>query len=103
MTTEIRRKDRAMKTRREMENLLEEAAIGRLAVTTKDGPYVVPVNYMFFEGNIYFHSALTGRKIESIQTDPRVCFLVDEVGPQLLGTGLRGQPDIQECDLFWQS
>lgn len=84
MTAEMRRKDRAMKTSREMEILLEEAAIGRLAVTTKDGPYVVPVNYLFFEGNIYFHSALTGRKVESIQADARVCFLVDEVGPQIL-------------------
>ena len=84
MTTEIRRKDRAMKTSREMEILLEETAIGRLALTTKDGPYVVPVNYLFFEGNIYFHSALSGRKIESIQADPLVCFLVDQVGPQVL-------------------
>ncbi|MGO9122114.1 MAG: pyridoxamine 5'-phosphate oxidase family protein [Desulfomonilaceae bacterium] len=84
MITEIRRKDRAMKTSREMEILLEEAAIGRLAVTTKEGPYVVPVNYLFFEGNIYFHSALSGRKVESIQTDARVCFLVDEVGPQVV-------------------
>jgi len=84
MSTEIRRKDRVMRTSQEMELLLEEAAVGRLAVTTKDGPYVVPVNYLFFEGNIYFHSALSGRKVESIQANPRVCFLVDEVGPQIL-------------------
>jgi len=84
MTTEIRRKDRVMKTSREMEILLEEAEIGRLAVATKDGPYVVPVNYLFFGGNIYFHSALSGRKVESIRTDARVCFLVDQVGPQVI-------------------
>ena len=90
MTIEIRRKDRVMETAREMEVLLEEAAIGRLAVTTKDGPYVVPVNYLFFEGNIYFHSALAGRKIEAIQSDARVCFLVDEVGPQVLWEGACG-------------
>ncbi len=84
MTTEIRRKDREMKTLREMETLLEQAAIGRLAVMTKTGPYIVPVNYLFFEGNLYFHSALSGRKIESIQADPRVCFEVDHVGPQVI-------------------
>ena len=84
MNTEIRRKDRAMKTPRDMETLLEEGAVGRLAVTTEDGPYVVPVNYLFFEGNIYVHSALSGRKVEAVQNDPRVCFLVDEVGPQVL-------------------
>lgn len=84
MNPEIRRKDRVMKMSRDMEMLLEEAAIGRLAVTTTDGPYVVPVNYLFFEGNIYFHCAMSGRKIQAIQNDARVCFLVDEVGPQVL-------------------
>lgn len=84
MSTEIRRKDRVMKTSREMEALLEQAAVGRLAVVTEDGPYVVPVNYVFLEGAIYFHTALSGRKVASLQSDSRVCFLVDEVGPQVL-------------------
>lgn len=84
MRTEPRRKDRAMKTPREMELLLERLQVGRLAVTTKDGPYIVPVNYLFFEGTIYFHSALSGRKMEALRVDSRVCFLVDEVGPQVL-------------------
>ena len=84
MRTELRRKDRAMKTSREMELLLERMPVGRLAVTTKDGPYIVAVNYMFFEGSIYFHSGLSGRKMEALRADSRVCFLVDEVGPQVL-------------------
>jgi nitroimidazol reductase NimA-like FMN-containing flavoprotein (pyridoxamine 5'-phosphate oxidase superfamily) len=73
-----------MKTSREMELLLERMPVGRLAVTTKDGPYIVAVNYLFFEGSIYFHSGLSGRKVEALQADSRVCFLVDEVGPQVL-------------------
>jgi nitroimidazol reductase NimA-like FMN-containing flavoprotein (pyridoxamine 5'-phosphate oxidase superfamily) len=73
-----------MKTSREMELLLERIPVGRLAVTTKDGPYIVAVNYLFFEGSIYFHSGLSGRKVEALQADSRVCFLVDEVGPQVL-------------------
>lgn len=73
-----------MKTSREMELLLESMPVGRLAVTTEDGPYLIAVNYLFFEGSIYFHSGLSGRKIEALQADSRVCFLVDEVGPQVL-------------------
>jgi nitroimidazol reductase NimA-like FMN-containing flavoprotein (pyridoxamine 5'-phosphate oxidase superfamily) len=73
-----------MKTSREMELLLERMPVGRLAVTTKDGPYIVALNYLFFEGSIYFHSGLSGRKVEALQADSRVCFLVDEVGPQVL-------------------
>ena len=84
MKTDMRRKNRAMKTSREMEALLERMPVGRLAVMTEDGPYVAAVKYLFFEGNLYFHSALSGSKIEALQTDPRACFLVDEVGPQVI-------------------
>jgi uncharacterized protein len=84
MKTEPRRKDRTMKSSRDIELLLERMPVGRLAVTTKDGPYVVPVNYLFLEGAIYFHSAPVGLKAEALRADPRVCFQVDEVGPQVL-------------------
>jgi nitroimidazol reductase NimA-like FMN-containing flavoprotein (pyridoxamine 5'-phosphate oxidase superfamily) len=84
MKTEPRRKDRTMNTRQEMELLLDRMPVGRLAVTAEDGPYVVAVNYQFLEGCIYFHSGLVGRKIEALRADPRVCFLVDDVGPQVL-------------------
>jgi hypothetical protein len=84
MKTEVRRKERTMKTSREMEVLLERMPVGRLAVTTEDGPYIVAVNYLFFEGSIYFHSGLAGRKMEALRADSRVCFMVDEIGPQVL-------------------
>jgi nitroimidazol reductase NimA-like FMN-containing flavoprotein (pyridoxamine 5'-phosphate oxidase superfamily) len=58
--------------------------VGRFAVTTKDGPYIVAVNYLYHKGSIYFHGGLSGRKMEALQADSRVCFLVDEVGPQVL-------------------
>ena len=66
-----------------MELLLENMPVGRLAVTTEDGPYVVALNYLFLEGNIYFHSGLAGRKMDALRADSRVCFLVDDVGPQV--------------------
>ena len=84
MRTEVRRKERAMKSSREMELLLERMPVGRLAVITENGPYIVAVNYLFFEGSIYFHSGLAGRKMEALRADPRVCFMVDEIGPQVL-------------------
>src|SRR5208283_2085408 len=84
MRTEPRRKERTIKSAREMELLLEDMPVGRLAVITEDGPYVVAVNYLFLEGNIYFHSGQSGRKMEALRADSRVCFLVDDVGPQVL-------------------
>lgn len=73
-----------MKTSQEMESLLEGRPVGYLGLTTKSGPYVVPVNYFFFEGSIYLHSGPKGRKIEALQADSRVCFLVNDIGPQVL-------------------
>jgi nitroimidazol reductase NimA-like FMN-containing flavoprotein (pyridoxamine 5'-phosphate oxidase superfamily) len=66
-----------------MEALLDRMAVGRLGLSTEDGPYVVPVNYVFAEGCIYFHSGHEGKKVEALRANPRVCFLVDEPGPQV--------------------
>ncbi len=87
MRTEMRRKERAMKTSGEMEHLLERMLVGRMAVTTEDGPYIVAVNYLYFEGNIYFHSGPAGRKLDALRADSRVCFMVDEIGPQVIWEG----------------
>ena len=82
MRAEPRRKERST-TREEMVLLLERMDIGHLAMMAEDGPYVVPVNYLFAEGCIYLHSGAKGKKMEALRADPRVCFLVDETGPQV--------------------
>ena len=84
MKMEPRRSDRKMESSQAMELLLERSPVGRFAMNTEDGPYLVAVNHLFFDGCLYFHSALEGRKMEALQADPRVCFMVDEVGPQVL-------------------
>ena len=61
--------------RAEMEAILRECAVGSLATVCPDGaPYVVTVNYVYHEGRIYFHCALTGKKLDNIASDERVCF-----------------------------
>jgi nitroimidazol reductase NimA-like FMN-containing flavoprotein (pyridoxamine 5'-phosphate oxidase superfamily) len=39
-------------------------------------PYVIPVNYVYYSGSIYFHSAAEGHKLENIQNNSRVSFCV---------------------------
>lgn len=59
----------------EMEAILRECAAGSLATVCPDGsPYVVIVNYVYLNGKIYFHCALTGKKLDNIASDERVCF-----------------------------
>jgi nitroimidazol reductase NimA-like FMN-containing flavoprotein (pyridoxamine 5'-phosphate oxidase superfamily) len=64
----------------EMESLLREALVGCLATVGPDGsPYITPLHFVFYEGKIYFHSALKGRKMDNIRANPRVCFEVHEL------------------------
>lgn len=52
---------------------------GRLATSDADGqPYIVPLNYIFYRGNIYFHCATKGRKLDNITVNDRVCFEVSQ-------------------------
>jgi nitroimidazol reductase NimA-like FMN-containing flavoprotein (pyridoxamine 5'-phosphate oxidase superfamily) len=53
---------------------------GRLATCDPAGqPYVTPLNYLYYRGNIYFHSKTEGRKLDNIAANSRVCFEVSAV------------------------
>ncbi|MDT8900492.1 pyridoxamine 5'-phosphate oxidase family protein [Anaeroselena agilis] len=52
---------------------------GRLATCDADGqPYITPLNYVFHRGNIYFHCAPQGHKLDNIAANNRVCFEVSQ-------------------------
>ncbi|MBI5117547.1 pyridoxamine 5'-phosphate oxidase family protein [Candidatus Poribacteria bacterium] len=68
-----------IENRAEMEDILNKAAVGRLGLIADGEPYVVPLNFAYSDGRIYFHTGVEGRKIEAIQKNPRVCFEVDEM------------------------
>ena len=65
-----------LKSRDEMEGLLQAESIGCLGLSTNGTPYVVPLNYSYSGGRILFHCALEGKKIDAIRANPRVCFTV---------------------------
>jgi uncharacterized protein len=58
--------------------LLQANHYGRLGCCINDEPYVVPINYLYHNENIYFHSLL-GRKITTMRNNPQICLQVDEV------------------------
>ncbi|OPL07973.1 MAG: hypothetical protein AVO33_02530 [delta proteobacterium ML8_F1] len=76
MFREMRRKDKQMAPE-SARALLKNQCYGILSVMGEEGyPYGVPVNYVYFEDAIIFHSALSGHKIQGIQSYPRVSFTV---------------------------
>jgi nitroimidazol reductase NimA-like FMN-containing flavoprotein (pyridoxamine 5'-phosphate oxidase superfamily) len=71
----MRKKEREITDRREIEAVLKAARIMRLAINDPDGPpYIVPVNFGYRDGAIFFHSSYDGKKMELIAEDPLVSF-----------------------------
>jgi nitroimidazol reductase NimA-like FMN-containing flavoprotein (pyridoxamine 5'-phosphate oxidase superfamily) len=58
--------------------LLSTASLGRLAISTPDGPDIFPVNYLVKDEAIYFRSA-PGSKLVELTEDPVVAFEADGV------------------------
>jgi nitroimidazol reductase NimA-like FMN-containing flavoprotein (pyridoxamine 5'-phosphate oxidase superfamily) len=72
----MRRKDRQISPDEAWE-LLDRGEFGVLGMVTAIGtPYAVPVNYCVIGGEIYFHCAMEGRKIELMRQNPHVSFTV---------------------------
>lgn len=70
----MRRKDREIEADDAI-NLLIKCEYGFLSTIGNDGqPYGVPLNYVYKDNCIYFHSALVGHKIENIEQNPKVSF-----------------------------
>ena len=73
----MRRSDREITDRAEIDAVLAEAQVLRLGLADRDGPYVVPVCFGYDEESLYIHSAPEGRKITMLEQDPRCCFEAD--------------------------
>jgi nitroimidazol reductase NimA-like FMN-containing flavoprotein (pyridoxamine 5'-phosphate oxidase superfamily) len=74
----MRRKEKQITDTQQMEQILEQAQVCRLAMVDRGRPYVVPLNFGYRDRKLYFHSAAEGRKIDVLRANPHVCFEVDE-------------------------
>jgi nitroimidazol reductase NimA-like FMN-containing flavoprotein (pyridoxamine 5'-phosphate oxidase superfamily) len=73
----MRRKDKEIQSREEIEAILEKATVCRLGLSCDNVPYVVPMNFGYREGSLYLHSAREGRKMDMLRANPRVCFEIE--------------------------
>jgi nitroimidazol reductase NimA-like FMN-containing flavoprotein (pyridoxamine 5'-phosphate oxidase superfamily) len=72
----MRRKDREI-SEQEARQLLAQGEYGVLSTVSPDGtPYGVPLSYVYHQGEIFFHSAPEGRKVEYLATGARASFCV---------------------------
>ena len=70
----MRRNEKTLTDKAEIEKILSTAGVGRLATTSHEGPMIKPVNFVYINGALYFHSAPVGEKVDHIRSNPKVCF-----------------------------
>ncbi len=77
----MRRKDKEITDKNEVETILQTAMVGRLGTCANGTPYITPMNFTYDKetAKIFLHCANEGRKLENIRTNPNVCFEVEEV------------------------
>jgi len=72
----MRRHEKEITAQGELEQILWQGRICHLAIPDAPLPYLVPLNYGYQEGTLYFHSAPQGRKIELLEKYLRARFSV---------------------------
>jgi len=87
------RRKRQQLTEEKSIGILQKSTAGTLALLGDNGyPYTVPISYVYADGKLYFHSALSGHKIDAIRNCDKASFCVidqDEVHPEKYTTYFR--------------
>lgn len=74
----MRMQDRICNDKQKIEELLSSAETGFLGLANNDVPYVVPLNFVWFDGSIYFHGASEGKKVDFINNNSVATFVISE-------------------------
>ena len=61
-----------------IEEILSNSVICRIGMTDNGLPYVVPFNYGYRNNRIYIHCASSGKKIDLLRNNPKVCFEIEQ-------------------------
>jgi nitroimidazol reductase NimA-like FMN-containing flavoprotein (pyridoxamine 5'-phosphate oxidase superfamily) len=62
----------------EVEELLSSQRICRMALNDVPQPYIIALDYLYLDGELYFHFADYGRKMDLIKKDPHVSIEIDD-------------------------
>jgi hypothetical protein len=77
----MRRREREIASCDEVRDILARERVVRVGFAVGGEPYVVPLSYGYDPARheLYVHTAATGRKIDFIERNPRVCFEMEGV------------------------
>jgi nitroimidazol reductase NimA-like FMN-containing flavoprotein (pyridoxamine 5'-phosphate oxidase superfamily) len=67
----------------EIEKLLQEQMLCRIAFKGDEYPYMAPFQYVLMDGFLYFHFTDYGKKMRLLEKDKRVCVEIEKYRPDL--------------------
>ncbi len=67
----------------EIQRLLRETMLCRIAFKGDEYPYMAPFQYVLMNGSLYFHFTDYGKKMKLIEKDKRVCVEIEKYTPDL--------------------
>jgi nitroimidazol reductase NimA-like FMN-containing flavoprotein (pyridoxamine 5'-phosphate oxidase superfamily) len=70
----VRRKERTIEDRAEINAILTNVNVMRLALADSNQPFLIPLFFAYIGQSLYFHSSHSGTKIDIIKRNPNVCF-----------------------------
>ena len=87
-----------VKSNLECEKIIQGTYQGVLSMVDGDEPYALPVNHAYQDGRFYFHCAASGRKLDVIQNNPHVTYVISKYygDPERLTKSLK-------CHGLWES
>ncbi len=87
----IRRKEREVTDESWIKALLHRGAFGVIATAAGEQPFLNAHNYVYDEAQncIYFHRSPVGRTSANLERNPRVCYMVAEMGRMYAGKRAR--------------
>jgi uncharacterized protein len=70
-------------SRKEIDDLIAQQLICRIAFMGKDSPYIAPFQYVFINKRLYFHFTDYGNKMVFFKEANRVCVEIETYQPDL--------------------
>lgn len=65
-------------TEEDMQDMLTDSSVGRIGCSSGGITYIVPVNYVYQDGDIYIRG-VEGQKTKMMRDNPAVCFEIDHI------------------------
>jgi nitroimidazol reductase NimA-like FMN-containing flavoprotein (pyridoxamine 5'-phosphate oxidase superfamily) len=73
----MRRAEKEITDRAQIDSIIQAAGVCRIGLVDGDEAYIVPMNFGYADGCLWFHCAKEGRKMDLVQRNGKASFEID--------------------------